>query len=124
MQSACFTSPQRGEVELRSNSGEGAWQHRDRNPSPEAFGFDLSLRERWAPCLTLSVSEASTVLGMLSTLPQKIRLAADEQKLTGHMRSTCVASSEYFKQDEFELLVRVRWNSSLDRIGGMMQWMD
>src|SRR6266704_5655986 len=32
----CFTSPQWGEVELRSNSGEGYGRSRERNPSPGA----------------------------------------------------------------------------------------
>jgi hypothetical protein len=42
-----FTSPQRGEVDLRSKSGEGPRLHRETVTPHPALRADLSLRERW-----------------------------------------------------------------------------
>ncbi len=42
-----YTSPRRGEVDLRSKSGEGPQLHRKTETPHPALRADLSLRERW-----------------------------------------------------------------------------
>ncbi|MDA9502071.1 hypothetical protein XI05_32135 [Bradyrhizobium sp. CCBAU 11357] len=42
-----LTSPRRGEVDLRSKSGEGPQLHRETVTPHPALRADLSLRERW-----------------------------------------------------------------------------
>ncbi|SDI29779.1 hypothetical protein SAMN05216338_102027 [Bradyrhizobium sp. Rc2d] len=41
------TSPRRGEVDLRSKSGEGPQLHRETKTPHPRLRRDLSLRERW-----------------------------------------------------------------------------
>src|ERR1700731_3469317 len=63
-----FTSPPRGEVDLRSKSGEGAAPTIDRNPSPGATRRPLPLGEVKFP-LQLNLTSSHHALDTLAFLP-------------------------------------------------------
>lgn len=58
---APFTSPRRGEVDLRSKSGEGPQLHRETLTPHPRLRRDLSRRERW----TVNAAAVQPEFGML-----------------------------------------------------------
>jgi hypothetical protein len=58
-------------IGYRAAPGEGISTPIERNPSPEAFGFDLSLRERWRKADPRYAQRIATGLIMLCTPPLK-----------------------------------------------------